>query len=65
MQPDFTVRDEGTLVLFTPHTPPASEWWGENVEEGQTFAGSYVVKHRCADDLFNGLIAAGFTVAVE
>ena len=60
--PDFTVRDEGTIVLFTAETPEAEDWWLENVEEGITFCGANVVEHRFAQHLLSGICDAGFAV---
>jgi phage gp46-like protein len=60
---DFTVRTEGTLVLFTPTTEAARDWWTENVAEGVTIGvETHVVEHRFARDIIVGARADGFTV---
>jgi hypothetical protein len=60
---DFTVRDEGTLVIFTPTNEAAREWWVEHVAEGVTIGTySYVVEHRFADPIIIGAANDGFSL---
>jgi len=63
---DFHVRDEGTLVLFTPITAGAREWWLEHVAEGITIGSgvetTHVVEHRFAAAIVAGAQADGFTL---
>jgi hypothetical protein len=60
--PDFTVRNEGTILLFYPLTDPAREWLKENVQDdAQWFGDALVVEHRYAGDLAMAMLAAGLT----
>jgi hypothetical protein len=56
---NFSIRDEGSLVLFTPLDEAATEWWNENVEAGHIFGSSFVVESRYAQDIYNGICDAG------
>ena len=57
MNLNFDINDQGTLVLFTPLDDAATQWWNENVGAGQTFGNSFVVEHRYAQDIYNGISA--------
>jgi len=59
---DIIIRNEGTLFLFTPISDEATEWWDEHVQEGMTFSRSYVVEHRFAPAIIDGLVEAGFEI---
>ena len=64
-RPDVTVRNEGTIFLFTLHTPAVEEWVETHVqlEDWNTFGGSsFAVEHRFARDLAHGLQQVGFVV---
>jgi hypothetical protein len=53
---DFVVRDEGTIWLFTPLTPPALQFLSEYIQEdAQYFGDSLAVEHRYVEALLNGL----------
>jgi len=54
IQDYFNIKQSGSIVLFTPETKFAEEWWEENVEESQTIGGAYAVEHRYADDIIEG-----------
>ena len=59
---DFSIRDEGSIVLFEPLNDDARDHLTENVQEdAQWWGGALVVEHRYARDLVNGLASAGFT----
>ena len=61
--PDFFIRNEGSIFLVTPNTPPAGEHLTENVgDEAQWMGASLVVEHRYIQDLIARLQAEGFTV---
>lgn len=62
--PDVEVRDEGTLVVFTPRSAEGRAWLEANVasEPWQWLGPSLCVEHRCAEPLSNLLIEAGLTV---
>jgi hypothetical protein len=53
---DFLVRDEGSIWLFTPLTPAASQFLSEHIhEDAQYFSDSLAVEHRYVYDLLLGL----------
>jgi hypothetical protein len=62
---DVRLEDEAAAVLFQPLTPAAHAWFKENVptENWQWIGGRLAVEHRYADNLIDGLVKAGFTVA--
>ena len=61
---DVTVRNEGTLFLFTPETAEAKQWIDEHVSgESQWFGKALVVEHRFAEDLACGMLEAGLVIA--
>jgi len=62
-QTDFAMSDQGSIFLFTPLTPAAETWWAENVGDGaMTFGTAFVVEHRYARDIADGIVADGLTV---
>ena len=55
----FKIRNEGSIILFEPLTSAAQDWWSSNVDpEAQTFGRAYVVEHRYAPDIIEGIKAA-------
>ena len=60
--PDFYVRNEGTIFLFTCNTPAAREWWDENVQCDNYCGSMGVVEHRYASALIEYITEAGFTI---
>lgn len=60
----FHVRAEGSIYLVQPLDAEAKSWLEENVdsEESQYFGRSLVVEHRYFEDLFDGIVDAGFEV---
>ena len=59
---DFTIQNEGSILLFRPLTDAAREWLKENVQEdAQWFGDALVVECRYAGDLAVGMLAAGLT----
>lgn len=60
---DFTVQDEGSIVLLTPETPAAKTWVAENIpDDAQRFGGAVVIEHRHAFDVLEGIINYGLVV---
>ena len=61
---DVSLRDEGSLILFSPRTPEAFAWTQENVEvpNWAWLGNSFAVSHGYADALVAGYQEAGFTV---
>jgi hypothetical protein len=62
--PDVLVRNEGTIFLFTPLTPAATNWICVNVQpNAQWFGNALVVEHRYAADLAAGMREDGLILA--
>lgn len=62
---NFTVRDEGSIVLLTPESPEARNWALEFLpEDAMRFGGAIVIEHRYADDIITGIQNDGLTVEV-
>jgi hypothetical protein len=59
---DVEVTDEGSIILFRLATSAARTWWKKNVSQGQEFGGRYVVEHRYAGDIVEGMMADGLNV---
>ena len=55
----FKIMNEGSIILFEPLTDAARSWWSSNVDpEAQTMGHAYVVEHRYAGDIVEGIKAA-------
>ena len=53
---EFEINNQGTLILFTPLTDNAKQWWIDNVDPNcQTFGNAYCVEHRYANDIIEGI----------
>lgn len=63
---DFSVRDEGSIVVLTPNTTNGKLWASENVcaPEWAHFGAGIVIEHRYADDILAGIAEDGL-VAVS
>jgi hypothetical protein len=59
---DVEVTDDGNIVLFRLASDAAKTWWSENVSPGQMLGGRYVVEHRYADSVIEGMMADGLNV---
>lgn len=63
-QIDFHITNNGSTFSFTPVTPTAIAWVDDlPLEDWQWLGPSFVVDHRLAHDLVNGIVDAGFEVA--
>lgn len=63
--PDFRVYDEGSIVLLKPQTPAANGWVADHLpEDAPTFGHSYVIEHRYAPAIIDGILAAGLRIAI-
>ena len=63
--PDFTIRDEGTIVLLVPHTQPARSWIDEHIgpDNGyQPYYPTVVIEHRYARPILEGIRESGFSL---
>jgi hypothetical protein len=62
-QPDITVENEGTIILFTPQTNRGAEWIEQHVQsDAMHFGKSLVVEHRYARDLAQGMVGDGLSL---
>jgi hypothetical protein len=62
-EPDFVVRNEGTIFLLCPLTHAARQWIDDNlVQDWTTFGGCVVVEHRYIGDIVGGMCADGLEV---
>ena len=53
---EFKINNQGTLILFTPLTDNAKQWWTDNVDSNcQTFGNAYCVEHQYANDIIKGI----------
>jgi hypothetical protein len=59
---DVEVDDQGNIVLFKLASDEAKTWWSENVSPGRMIGGRYVVEHRYADSVIEGMMADGLNV---
>lgn len=62
--PDVEVENHGTVFKFRARTEAAKQWVAENVqlEDWQLMGGGFVVDHRFAQPLVDGMQAAGLVV---
>jgi hypothetical protein len=64
--PDFTIRDEGSILLLTPHTEPARNWITENIgrDNGfQPYFPTIVIERRYVEAILHGIRDSGLEVA--
>jgi len=64
--PDFSVRDEGSLILLTPLSPSAREFVEEKIgsENGfQPYWPTVVIERRYFSDIAEGILADGLVLA--
>jgi len=60
---DIELRDEGTLLVFSPLTDAGRHWCREWLPfDCPRWAGGYVVEHRFADDIIYGMTCDGLEV---
>jgi hypothetical protein len=64
-EPDVLVENHGSVCIVQPMSEAAREWIDENVQtEGwQWIGGGLAVEPRCVENLVNGVMEAGLTVA--
>jgi hypothetical protein len=64
--PDFSFRDEGSIVLLTPLSPSAHEFVEESIGSNngfQPYWPTVVIERRYAQDILEGVIAEGMVIA--
>jgi hypothetical protein len=65
MRPDVTVRNEGSIFLFTALTKRARDWVSFNVQLESYMSlgdGVFACEHRYAKDISDGMQDAGLQV---
>lgn len=64
---DFTVHDEGSVVLINPLSPAAKDWLDEHAvtESWQWWAGMLAVEHRYAQALIEAMQEEGLVCDAE
>lgn len=61
---DFYVANHGTIFTFEPRTTEAKVWWADHVDpEAMQVADAFVVEHRFARDIADGIAADGLALA--
>lgn len=63
---DFTIRDEGSILLLTPHTEPARDWINEHIgrDNGyQPYFPTIVIERRYVEPILGGIRESGLEVA--
>jgi len=66
VSPDFSFRDEGSIVLLTPLSPSAHEFVEERIGSDNGFQPYWptaVIEWRYAQDILEGVIAEGMVIA--
>lgn len=66
VSPDFSFRDEGSIVLLTPLSPSAHEFVEERIGSGngfQPYWPTVAIERRYAQDILEGVIAEGMVIA--
>ena len=62
---DFTIRDEGSILLLTPHTEPARSWIHKNIGRDNGFQPYYpivVIEPRYLAPILEGIRDSGLEV---
>lgn len=60
---DFTVQDEGSIVVVTPVTPAAKTWVAAHIpDDAQRWCGGVVIEQRYAFDVLEGIVNDGLVV---
>jgi hypothetical protein len=64
--PDFSLRDEGSLILLTPLSPSAREFVEQRIGSNngfQPYWPTVVIEARYFSDIAEGIIAEGMVLA--
>jgi hypothetical protein len=54
----FQINNHGSLIGFAPVDDTAQAWWDEHVEWAPMFGNQYMVDHRHAQNIIDGIQAA-------
>ena len=64
-KPDFTIQNEGSIILLHPDTEPAIRWVEDNIGQSngyQPYWPTVVIEPRYVRDILDGIQAHGLTV---
>lgn len=65
-EPDFTASNHGSLILLTPLSESAQEWTTDNIPDDATWwAGAVAIEPRYFEDIADGIIEVGLTLAIN
>jgi len=60
---DFQIQNEGSIFLFTALTATGRAWEAERIpEDALRFGSAFVVEHRYASDIIEGILRDGLKV---
>lgn len=61
---DFTLQDEGSIVVLHPGNDAASNWIDNHLytEQTQWWGGGIVIERRYVEDILDGIDSEGLTV---
>lgn len=63
MNPDITIQDEGTIVLFTPVTDAGTDWCAEHLpDDCPRFGSAFAIEHRFAEAIADGMSNDGLAL---
>ncbi len=64
--PNFTTRDEGLILLLTPHTKLTHDWIHEHIGRNNGYLPYFptiVIERRYVSDILDGIDSAGLAVS--
>ncbi len=60
---DFSILNEGSILVLTPETDEGQAWVEENLPgDALRWAGGYVIEPRYMEDILTGILSDGLTV---
>ena len=64
MNPDFTVNDQGSVILLSPQSKLAHAWLNRNIqaEPWQWLNGGLAIDHRMAGDILQAIEDEGLSI---
>lgn len=59
---DIAIQDESSIVLFYARTKAGTAWIHEHIAHASRFGFAYVVEHRYAPYILQGMLNDGLTI---
>ena len=60
---DFTLQNEGTIYILTPHSEAAQEWVDEYLpDDAMTWGTGIIVEHRYIETIATAIVADGLEI---